>query len=99
LCSELDEIRTFQFRINNVIETLVIISKYSICALIKPCCFRSYPRKCVENYSFDFAAATSTTAAAATTSNTNTPAAAAATANATDSATNSTTTTKKIEIM
>jgi hypothetical protein len=90
--SELDEFRTFQFRINSVTETLVIVSKYSVCALIKPCCFQSHPRKCVENYSFDFAAATYTVAAAAaTTSTTNTPAAAA---NATDSATNITTTTK-----
>ena len=77
---------------NNVTEILAIISKYSVCALIKPCCYQSHPRECVENYSFDFAAATSAAAAAATTttSNTNTPAA----ANATGTATNIATSTK-----
>jgi hypothetical protein len=92
---ELDGIRTFQLRINKVTEILVIISKYTVCAPIKPCCYQSHPRKCVENYSFDFAGATCTTtttaAAATTTSNTNTRAAAA---NATDSVTNITTSTK-----
>ena len=77
--SELDEIWSFQFRINNVTLTLVIIGKCSECAPIKLCYYQSHSRKCVENYSFDFAAATS----AAATSNTNTPAAAA---NATDTA-------------
>ena len=88
MSSELDDIRTFQFRINNVTGTSVIISKYSVCALIKPCCCHSHPRKCVENYLFDFAAASATVTA----SNTNTPAAAAA--NATDAASNITTTTR-----
>jgi hypothetical protein len=58
--------------------TLVIIGKYGECAPIKLCYYQSHSRKCVEYYSFDFAAATS-----AATSNTNTPVAAA---NATDTA-------------